>query len=113
MALQTHNLNAVRGEFVSLIVGYGVDVDASEHIACIRKTSWQDDYEAKFNIEVLHDDLAQGEACKIKLVLDTNLVKAGGYVWDLFLWGGSRPIKCLVRGKLTIAEGVSNRGEII
>lgn len=111
MALQTHNLNAVRGEFVSLIVGYGVDVDASDVFACIRKTSWQDDYEAKFNIEVLHDDLAQGEACKIKLVIDTNLVKAGGYVWDLFLWGGSRPIKCLVRGKLTIAEGVSNRGK--
>lgn len=60
MALQTHNLNAVRGEFVSLIVGYGVDVDASDVFACIRKTSWQDDYEAKFNIEVLHDDLAQG-----------------------------------------------------
>ena len=108
---QTHNLNAVRGEFVSLIVGYGVNVDASDVLACIRKTIWQDDYAAKFNIEVIHDDLAQGEACKIKLVLDTNLLEAGVYVWDLFLWGGSRPIKCLVKGKLTVSEGVSNRGK--
>lgn len=52
------------------------------------KTVWQDDYAAKFNIEVMHDDLAQGEACKIKLVLDTNLLEAGVYVWDLFLCGG-------------------------
>lgn len=111
MAPQTHNLNAVKGEFVSLIVGYGVSVDTSDVFACIRKTMWQDDYDAKFNIEVIHDDLAQGEACKIKLVLDTNVLEAGVYVWDLFLWGGSRPIKCLVKGKLTVSEGVSNRGK--
>ena len=43
--------------------------------------------------------------------VDTNELHAGRYAWDLFIWAGSRPIKCLVKGQLTILEGVSNRGK--
>ena len=35
----------------------------------------------------------------------------GVYYWDLFIWAGNRPVKCLVKGKILIKQGISNRGK--
>lgn len=43
--------------------------------------------------------------------LDTNGLEVGKYQWDLFLWSGDHPIKCLVKGQINIIEGISNRGK--
>ena len=59
----------------------------------------------------LSDALKDDEACKITLSLDTNTLEAGKYQWDLFLWNGDRPIKCLVKGQVNVIEGISNRGK--
>ena len=65
-----HNFNAIKGELISLNIGYN-NVVASENLfACVRK-----------------------------------------YQWDLFIWNGNRPIKCLVKGQVDIIEGISNRGK--
>lgn len=105
-----HNLSAIKGEFITLTIGYNGEVEPEDLFSCVRKFIQDDHYEAKFNVTVAKDNLATGER-RIILSLDTNELYAGRYVWDLFVWAGSRPIKCLVKGQLTILEGVSNRGK--
>lgn len=106
-----HNLSAIKGEFITLTIGYNGTVEAEDLFSCVRNFVQDDHYETKFNIAVSKDNLAAGESCRIILSLDTNELHDGRYVWDLFIWAGSRPIKCLVKGQLTILEGVSNRGK--
>ena len=43
-------------------------------------------------------------------IFDTDTLSRGNHYWDLFLWSGNKPIKCLIKGEITICEGVSNRG---
>lgn len=106
-----HNLNAIKGEIISLNIGYS-NVVASENLfACVRKYWTDEDYKAKFDISVSIDKLESDEASKITLSLDTNTLEVGKYQWDLFLWNGNRPIKCLVKGQVDIIEGISNRGK--
>ena len=106
-----HNFNAIKGEVISLKIGYN-NVVASENLfACVRKYANSEEYEAKFNIEVSYEDLNPDEACKIALSLDTSGLYIGKYQWDLFLWVGDHPIKCLVKGQIDLINGVSNRGK--
>lgn len=106
-----HNLNAVRGEFITLTIGYSGEVEVEDLFSCVRKFTYDEWYRAKFNIAVSKDNLAAGESCRIILSLDTKDLLDGRYAWDLFIWAGDRPVKCLVKGQLTILEGVSNRGK--
>lgn len=106
-----HNLSAIKGEFITLTIGYNGEVEPENLFACVRKFIQDDHYEAKFNIAVSKDNLAAGERCRIILSLDTKELLDGRYAWDLFVWAGDRPVKCLVKGQLTILEGVSNRGK--
>lgn len=106
-----HNLSAIKGEFITLTIGYNGEVESEDLFACVRKFIQDDHYEAKFNITVSKDNLAAGERCRIILSLDTKEFLDGRYVWDLFVWADGRPVKCLVKGQLTILEGVSNRGK--
>ena len=106
-----HNLSAIKGEFITLTIGYNSTVDADDLFSCVRKFAQDEQYKAKFNIEVSKDNLTADESCRIILSLDTNELKVGKYAWDLFVWAGNHPVKCLVKGKVTILEGVSNRGK--
>lgn len=106
-----HNLKAVKGETISVNIGYSNIVEADSLFACVRKLANDEEYQAKFNIDVSTDDLEVNELCKIALSLDTNSLEVGKYQWDLFLWSGDHPIKCLVKGQVNIIEGVSNRGK--
>lgn len=106
-----HNLSAIKGELITLTIGYNVEVDPEDLFSCVRKFTYDEWYRAKFNIIVSKDNLAAGESCRIILSLDTKEFLDGRYVWDLFVWAGGRPVKCLVKGQLTILEGVSNRGK--
>lgn len=106
-----HNLSAIKGEFITLTIGYKGEVEPEDLFACVRKFIQDDHYEAKFNITVSKDNLTAGESCRIILSLDTKELLDGRYAWDLFVWLGGRPVKCLVKGQLTILEGVSNRGK--
>lgn len=106
-----HNLSAIKGEFITLTIGYNGEVEPEDLFSCVRKFTYDEQYVAKFNITVLKDNLAAGERCRIILSLDTKELLDGRYAWDLFIWAGDRPVKCLVKGQLTILEGVSNRGK--
>lgn len=106
-----HNLDAIKGEVISLNIGYNNVVASESLFACVRKYADSEDYKAKFNIDVSEDDLEANEVCKIALSLDTNGLEVGKYQWDLFLWNGDRPIKCLVKGQVNVIEGISNRGK--
>lgn len=106
-----HNLSAIKGEFITLTIGYNGIVESEDLFSCVRRYTQDDHYEAKFNITVSKDNLAAGERGRIILSLDTKELNVGRYVWDLFIWVEGRPIKCLVKGQLTILEGVSNRGK--
>ncbi len=106
-----YNLKAVKGETISINIGYSNLVESNNLFACVRKLANDEEYQAKFNIDVSEDDLEADEGCKIALSLDTNSLKAGTYQWDLFLWNENRPIKCLVKGQVNVIEGVSNRGK--
>lgn len=106
-----HNLSAIKGEFITLTIGYNGEVEPEDLFSCVRKFTYDERYVAKFNITVSKDNLAAGERCRIILSLDTKELLGGRYAWDLFVWAGSRPVKCLVKGQLTILEGVSNRGK--
>lgn len=106
-----HNFNAIKGEVISLNIGYNNVVASESLFACVRKYADSEDYKAKFNIDVSEDDLEANEVCKIALSLDTNGLEVGKYQWDLFLWNGDRPIKCLVKGQVNVIEGISNRGK--
>lgn len=106
-----HNFNAIKGEVISLNIGYNNVVASESLFACVRKYADSEDYKAKFDIGVSEDDLEANEVCKIALSLDTNGLAVGKYQWDLFLWSGDRPIKCLVKGQVNVIEGISNRGK--
>lgn len=106
-----HNLSAIKGEFVTLTIGYNGTVEAEDLFSCVRKFAQDEQYRAKFNIEVSKDNLTADESCRIILSLDTNELQAGTYYWDLFIWAGNRPVKCLVKGKIIIKQGISNRGK--
>ena len=106
-----HNFKAVKGEVISINIGYSNIVESENLFACVRKLPGDEEYQAKFNIDVSRDDLEADEGCKIALSLDTNDLKVGNYQWDLFLWSGNHPIKCLVKGQINVIEGVSNRGK--
>ena len=106
-----HNFNAIKGEIIFLNIGYN-NSGASENLfACVRKYANSEEYKAKFNIGVSDENLATNEACKIALYLDTSVLEIGKYQWDLFLWVGGHPVKCLVKGQIDIINGVSNRGK--
>jgi hypothetical protein len=106
-----HNLNAIKGEAISINIGYNNLVDEGSLFACVRKYVDSEEYNAKFSIEVSTDNLEDDELCKITLSLDTGTLDVGKYQWDLFLWSGDHPIKCLVKGQLNIIQGISNRGK--
>lgn len=106
-----HNFDVIKGEVVSLNIGYNNLVDETNLFACVRKCPYDEEYKVKFSIDVSTDALKDDEACKITLSLDTNMLEAGKYQWDLFLWNGDRPIKCLVKGQVNVIEGISNRGK--
>lgn len=106
-----HNLSAIKGEFITLTIGYNGTVEPEDLFSCVRKFTHDEQYKAKFNIDVSKDNLTADERCRIILSLDTKELNVGRYAWDLFIWAGGRPVKCLVRGQLTILEGVSNRGK--
>lgn len=106
-----HNLSAIKGEFITLTIGYNKTVEPEDLFSCARKFTHDEQYKAKFNIDVSKDNLTADERCRIILSLDTKELNVGRYVWDLFIWAGGRPVKCLVKGQLTILEGVSNRGK--
>ena len=106
-----HNLDAIKGEVISLNIGYNNLVEETNLFACVRRYPYDEEYKVKFSIDVSTDALKDDEACKITLSLDTNTLEAGKYQWDLFLWGGGRPIKCLVKGQVNVIEGISNRGK--
>lgn len=106
-----HNFNAIKGEMISLSIGYNNVVTSESLFACVRKYLWDEEYKAKFDIDVSTEALENDEASKITISLDTNTLEAGKYQWDLFLLNGNHPIKCLVKGQVDIIEGVSNRGK--
>ena len=106
-----HSFNAIKGEVISLNIGYNNLVEEGNLFACVRKHSYDEEYKAKFSINVSTDNLEDDEACKIALSLDTGALEVGKYQWDLFLWSGDRPVKCLVKGQVNIIEGISNRGK--
>ena len=106
-----HNFKAIQGEVISLNIGYNNTVSSDNLFACVRKLAHDEEYKVKFNIDVSEDDLEANELCKIALSLDTNGLEVGKYQWDLFLWSGDHPIKCLVKGQINIIEGISNRGK--
>ena len=106
-----HNFNSIKGEIISLHIGYNNVVASESLFACVRKYANSEEYEAKFDIEVSYEDLQPDEACKIALHLDTSVLNIGKYQWDLFLWVGGQPVKCLVKGQIDIINGVSNRGK--
>ena len=63
-----HNFNAIKGEIISLNIGYN-NVVASENLfACVRKYRTDEDYKAKFDISVSTDDL-ENKALQVKMAL--------------------------------------------
>ena len=106
-----NNLKSVKGEYITLVIGCSSELDASDLFACVRKYAWDEEYITKFDIQTTTDGLADGERCKIILTLDTNNLVHGNYQYDLFVWAGSKPVKCLVGGQISIVEGISNRGK--
>ena len=106
-----HNFNVIKGEAITLNVGYTNAVDSESLFACVRKYPTDEEYKAKFDVAVSQEGLEGDELCKIALSLDTNGLEVGKYQWDLFLWNGDHPIKCLVKGQANIIEGISNRGK--
>lgn len=106
-----HNLSAIKGEYITLTIGYNGTVEAEDLFSVVRKFAQDEQYKAKFNIEVSKDNLTVDESCRIILSLDTNELQAGRYAWDLFIWAGNRPVKCLVKGEIIIKQGISNRGK--
>lgn len=106
-----HNFNVIKGETITLNVGYTNMVDSESLFACVRKYPTDEEYKAKFDVSISKEGLEDDELCKIILSLETNILNRGKYYWDLFLWSGNKPIKCLIKGEITICEGISNRGK--
>ena len=106
-----HNFNVIKVEAITPTVGYTNVVDSESLFACVRKYPTDDEYKARFDIEVSQEGLEADELSKIILSLDTDTLNCGKYYWDLFQWVGKNPSKCLIKGELTITEGISNRGK--
>ena len=100
-----HNFNVIKGETITLNVGYTNMVESENLFAT------DEDYNTKFDVSISKEGLEDDELCKIILSLETNILNRGKYYWDLFLWSGNKPIKCLIKGEITICEGISNRGK--
>lgn len=106
-----HNFNVIKGEIITLNVGYTNMVESENLFACVRRYPTDEDYNAKFDVSISKEGLEDDELCKIILSLETNILNRGKNYWDLFLWSGNKPIKCLIKGEITICEGISNRGK--
>ena len=39
-----HNLMSVKGEYITLVIGYSNLLDASDLFACVRKYMWDEEY---------------------------------------------------------------------
>ena len=96
-----HNMSVYKGEYIALTIGCDSVINADDVFACLRRYSWDDS----------EQPLLEGEKSKLNLTLDTNSIDSGTYYWDLFIWAGNRPVKCLVKGKIIIKQGISNRGK--
>lgn len=106
-----HNIQVYQGEYITLTIGCDSVVDAEDVFACIRRYSWDEEIMGRFAITNSNQPLLDGEKSKLNLTLDTNSIDGGTYYWDLFIWAGNRPVKCLVKGKIIIKQGISNRGK--
>ena len=111
MVPQVHNIHIVRGEPIIVDIGYNVEVTADELFACIREHPSSDTVLAKFAISVNKDDLQPGDSININMVAETSSIKLNKVHYDLFIWSGHKPIKCLLRGKIFIHDSVSDRGK--
>ena len=80
-----HNFNAIKGEVISLSIGYNNVVASESLFACVRKYSPDEEYKAKFDIDVSTDELENDEASKITLSLDTNALAVGKYQGLIYL----------------------------
>ena len=106
-----HNIQVYQGEFITMTIGCDTVVNAEDVFACIRRYSWDDEIIERFVITNSTSELLEGEKSKLNLTLYTNSIDSGTYYWDLFIWAGNRPVKCLVKGKIIIKQGISNRGK--
>lgn len=106
-----HNIQVYQGEYITLTIGCDTVVNAEDVFACIRRCSWDDEIIGRFVVTNITTELQDGEKSKLNLTLDTNSITSGTYYWDLFIWAGNRPVKCLVKGKILIKQGISNRGK--
>ena len=52
-----HNLDAIKGEVISLNIGYNNLVDETNLFACVRKCPYDEQYKVKFSINVFTDAL--------------------------------------------------------
>lgn len=106
-----HNISVYQGEYITLTIGCDSVVDAEDVFACLRRYSGDDEIIEHFVITNNTSELSEGEKSKLNLTLDTYSINSGTYYWDLFIWAGNRPVKCLVKGKIIIKQGISNRGK--
>lgn len=106
-----HNISVYQGEYITLTIGCDSVINTDDVFACLRRYSWDDEIISRFVITKSEQPLFDGEKSKLNLTLDTNLIDSGTYYWDLFIWAGNRPVKCLVKGKIIIKQGISNRGK--
>lgn len=106
-----HNIQVYQGEYITLTIGCDSVINADDVFACLRRYSWDDEIIERFVITNSEQPLFEGKKSKLNLMLDTNSIDSGTYYWDLFVWAGNRPVKCLVKGKIIIKQGISNRGK--
>ena len=106
-----HDMTAYQGEYITLTIGCDSVINADDVFACIRRYSWDDEIIERFVITNSTSELLDGEKCKLNLTLDSNSIDSGTYYWDLFVWVGNRPVKCLVKGKIIIKQGIRDRGK--
>lgn len=106
-----HNMNVYKGEYIALTIGCDSVINADDVFACLRRYSCDDEIIGRFVITNSEQPLLEVEKSKLNLTLDTNSIDSGTYYWDLFIWAGNRPVKCLVKGKIIIRQGISNRGK--
>lgn len=106
-----HNIQVYQGEYITLNIGCDSVINADDVFACIRRYSLDDEIIERFVITNSEQPLLEGEKSKLNLTLDTNSIDSGTYYWDLFIWAGNRPVKCLVNGEIIIKQGISNRGK--
>lgn len=56
-----HNFNVIKGEAITLNVGYTNAVDSESLFACVRKYPTDDEYKAKFDVAVSQEGLEGDE----------------------------------------------------